>query len=315
MKDYYKILELEKTASQEEIKKSFRRLSKILHPDKETGDAEKFKELNEAYQILSDKAKKHAYDTGTTYLKPQPPTINDIVIRIKWTLDDIKKGKTIKVPVNRVVVCKTCKGVGSKTTSSITTCSNCNGAGRFVKQEQTPFGYMMMEHMCGSCQGTGEHNSDPCPTCQGEKMVNESIQETVTIPPGVIDHFIQHNAGHKTTHGNSNLVIILNLNDEGVVASPTGLHKPINVDTFEALLGKEQIVTIKDKTLKVNLPKNATNGQTFKLKEAFYGVDVMIHINVPLPTLEQTKKFILDIFKDESEILPAVMERVNKVFR
>lgn len=315
MKDYYKILELEKTASQEEIKKSFRRLSKVLHPDKETGDAEKFKELNEAYQTLSDKAKKRAYDSGSTYKPIPPPVVNNITLSIPWTLEDIKSGKTFSILVDRVVVCKTCNGIGSKTASAITTCSHCGGRGSFSKQEQMAFGFVMMEHTCMHCRGVGELNSDPCPTCQGQKMVNESITETVIIPASTIGTYTKQGAGHKTIHGDSDLLIALRINDQGVTATFDGLHKVIRVNPFDAVLGKEQLVIIHDKTLKVSLPKNSKGGQAFKLKKAYYDVDVIIYIVVEPPTLDQTKEFVLNLFEKDKDILPKVTKRINETFK
>ena len=133
MKDYYKILEIEKTATDVEIKKSFRRLSKLHHPDREGGNHETFTDINEAYQVLSDPEKRKAYDTGKTPITLTKPVVNNINIRIKWTLKDIEKGKTMKVSFRKATICTTCNGVGSKKASAVTKCPHCNGSGIEIK--------------------------------------------------------------------------------------------------------------------------------------------------------------------------------------
>jgi molecular chaperone DnaJ len=313
MKDYYKILELEKTATLDEIKKTFRKLSKVLHPDKETGDKDKFQELNEAYQTLSDPVKRQAYDQGTTYKAPQPPVINHIGVRIPWTLQDLKNGKTIQVSIQRVIVCKTCQGVGSLVASSISTCTHCSGTGRFIRQERTPFGFITVEQSCGQCHGTGEFNTLPCPDCHGEKMVNADNKETVIIPPNTIFPYSVTGKGHNTIHGDSDLIIHFDFQDlSGIRFIGDALALVVKVDFFEALLGKEQLVKFGDTTLKVSMPKESKEGQGFRLSKAYCGVDVLIHIKVESPTIKQMQEYILGLFKEETKLLPLITKRINE---
>jgi len=313
MKDYYKILELEKSATLSDIKKSYRRLSKILHPDKETGSKEKFQELNGAYQTLSDPAKKQAYDSGVTYQTPSRPIINNINVRINWTLSDIKKGKTVSVKLTRAVVCKTCNGAGSKNASSITVCVSCNGNGKIHKAEKTPFGYMQVEYICNSCKGKGEINTDPCPTCKGEKVVTENKTETIIIPPNVIFPFLIKDKGHNTIWGNSDLIIHFNFqSSENIAFFNDFFLKEVNVNFFDALLGKEQLIKFGDATLKVNLPKEAKTDQRFRLPKAYCGIDVLILIKVDFPSISETKEYILNIFKEDVEILPSITKHINE---
>lgn len=313
MKDYYKTLELEKTATLADIKKAFRKLSKVLHPDKSTGNKDKFQELNEAYQTLSDSTKRKAYDSGTVYRAPQPPTVNNLNMRIPWTLSDVKNGKKVQVQVQRVVICKTCKGVGSLTPSAITTCTHCNGVGRISSQEHTPFGYMMVEQTCMHCRGAGELNTAPCPTCNAEKVVSEDKMETIMIPPNTIHPFTVTGKGHNTVWGDSDLIIHFGFQDySGISFLANEFSMTVNIDFFDALLGKEQNIKFGDTTLKVTLPKESKTNQGLRLNKAYCGIDVLIHIKVESPTIKQMQEYILELFKEDTELLPAITKRVNE---
>ena len=315
MKDYYKILEIEKTAPLNEIKKSFKRLSKIHHPDK-GGVTEKFQEINEAYQILSNTDKRKAYDTGTTYIQPREPVINDLGIVIPWTLADIKNGKTVQLQYQRVVVCKTCNGVGSLLPESIIKCTHCNGFGRISKQERTPFGYIMMEQTCYHCQGRGSINSAPCKTCNGEEVVNELVKESIIIPPGIAESYILYGKGHNTPHGDSNLIIYFEFPNSNELSLFKGiLHKSILVDFFDALLGKEITILLGDKTLKMTLAKESVTGNGFRLNAAYYGIDVIVNITVSSLTIKQAQEYILNLFKEDIKVLPIITKRINESFK
>jgi DnaJ-class molecular chaperone len=297
---YYEILELKDTATQEEIKRAFRRLSKQHHPDK-GGDQEKFKEINEAYQTLSNPEKKEAYDKGTVYMARTKRIVTDVVIQIHWGLDDIKKGRDFSVYINRYVTCPDCHGIGSKNPKAVVICPQCKGAGKFSRQENTPFGIMMQETTCMSCRGLGETNTDPCPTCKGNKMVTSSAKENVKIPPNTLKFYVVSGKGHKVPEGISDLVIQLIFSDPEIHFTGNVFFVKTKVKFYDALLGTTAFVKLSDTTLKVSVPKESKNEQILKLSKGFCGIDVMVHLSIDFPTLQETREFVTSLFPEDGD--------------
>ena len=306
---YYEVLELKDTATQEEIKKAFRRLSKLHHPDK-GGDQEKFKEINEAYQTLSNPEKKAAYDRGTVYRERSKPIVTDLRIQIHWTLDDIKKGRNFTVNVNRHITCPNCHGVGSTNSKAVATCPHCQGAGKFTQEQRTPFGMMMQETICMACRGAGETNTEPCPTCHGQKMTVESVKEHVIIPPNTFQSYLIHAKGHKVMYGTSDLIIDLIFTDPEIGFNGNVFFVRAEVKFYDALLGTTTFVKLSDTTLKVSVPKEAKNGQMLKLPKGFCGRDVIVNLSIDFPTLEETKQFVFSLFPEEGD-KEQVIESIN----
>ena len=188
MKDYYKILGVDKKASDKEIKKSFRNLSKEHHPDK-GGDEDKFKEIAEAYNTLSDKDKKRKYDMGGQmpqgfgdhFRQQRKQSGSSIRITIQMTLEDIDTGITKKIKYKHSDPCSSCGGSGG----SLKTCHRCHGSGMFTKTVRTPMGTMQTVTTCPYCGGQGEEIDINCESCNGSGV--ESIDDTYTleIPPGL----------------------------------------------------------------------------------------------------------------------------------
>lgn len=309
MKKFYTTLGVAETATPEEIKKAFRKLSKEHHPDK-GGDQEKFKEINEAYQTLSDPGKKQAYDSGMNYIAPAQPVVPNIVIRHFWSLANIKDGGKFKVPVSRVVTCTDCQGIGSKVPGSVTRCSACSGQGKVIRDQVTAFGHMRMETFCPSCMGQGETNTNPCPTCNGAKQQSVTVEEIIEIPKNTLNYIVIPGKGHKVIHGTSDLVIQLAFKDPSGVLYDGSLHKQVTVDFFEALLGHSVNTFIGDTEIKVNLPKETTEGKKLKLSKAYCGLDVIIHVHVPFPSIKQLEGFITDLFS-ESAMLQEISETLK----
>lgn len=297
---YYEVLELKDTATSEEIKRAFRRLSKKYHPDK-GGDADKFKEINEAYQTLSNPAKKAAYDRGTSYVPKPKLTVNDVVVRIHWGIEDIKKGKSFSIPFNRYTTCPTCNGIGSKDSAAITICSQCRGAGKFVKEEMTPFGRMMQETTCMSCHGHGEINKDPCTACKGNKVVVNSVKENVQIPPNTFKYHVVPEKGHKVIDGTSDLVLELVFTDPEIGFTGNVFFTKVKVKFYDALLGTTAFVKLSDTTLKVSVPKESKDGQMLKLSKGFCGMDIVINLSVDFPTLKETREFMSSLLPEDEE--------------
>ncbi|CAA0841347.1 Chaperone protein dnaJ 2 [Striga hermonthica] len=216
---YYEILGVPKTASQDDLKKAYKKAAIKNHPDK-GGDPEKFKELAHAYEVLSDPEKREIYDQyGEDALKEgmggggghDPFDIfssffgsspfgaggssrgrrqrrgEDVVHPLKVSLEDLYLGTTKKLSLSRNVICSKCSGKGSKSGASMK-CSGCQGTGMKVTIRQLGPGMIQqMQHACNECKGTGEtiNDKDRCPQCKGEKVVQEKKVLEVHVEKGM----------------------------------------------------------------------------------------------------------------------------------
>lgn len=216
MKDYYQILGVERNASAEEIKKSYRNLAMKYHPDKAGKDItaeSKFKDISEAYETLGDIQKKSAYDNPNPFgnsnqfgggfaeffkspgfdfnwgpRKNGASSANagkNINARIMVSLDEILNGCVKKANVFRRVKCNPCKGTGANN-SEMNSCSACNGSGVIKKLVQTNFGQIAMDESCYLCQGEGRIPKSPCNSCRGEGTQRIQDQVEVRIPKGSV---------------------------------------------------------------------------------------------------------------------------------
>ena len=225
-RDYYEVLGLQKGASQEEIKKAYRSLAKKYHPDvnKEPGAEEKFKEINEAYDTLSDEQKKARYDQfgsadfdgsgfgaggfggfdfndmggfgdifesffgggGSSSRRRNGPVKGaDLEYTINLTFEEAVFGVEKEITINRSENCEECHGSGAKPGTSPKTCPTCNGSGQVRVQRQTPLGSFVTTSTCDRCGGRGTVVEEPCHSCAGKGKVRKSRKITVKIPAGV----------------------------------------------------------------------------------------------------------------------------------
>ena len=224
--EYYSLLGVERTASDGEIKRAFRKLAQQWHPDVNRDPAahERFKQINEAYQVLSDPQRRKAYDmfgkagvngangTGAGESPFQgfggfgdifdaffgqgqagaarrggPPAGSDLRYDLRITLKEAVNGseKEIEFPV--LDRCDTCSGTGAKPGTSPRTCPQCNGRGEIRSMRQTMLGQMVNVSACPRCHGEGTIIETPCETCKGEGRVEKKRKLLVTIPPGIDD--------------------------------------------------------------------------------------------------------------------------------
>ncbi|CAM5668964.1 Chaperone protein DnaJ [Streptomyces purpurascens] len=220
--DYYAVLGVRRDASQEEIKKAFRRLARELHPDvnPDPKTQERFKEINAAYEVLSDPQKKQVYDLGGDPLSqaagggaggfgaggfgnfsdimdaffgtasqrgPRSRTRRgqDAMIRIEIELDEAAFGTTKDIQVDTAVVCNTCSGEGAAPGTSAQTCDMCRGRGEVSQVTRSFLGQVMTSRPCPQCQGFGTVVPTPCPECAGDGRVRSRRTLTVKIPAGV----------------------------------------------------------------------------------------------------------------------------------
>lgn len=222
--EYYDRLGVSKDASQDEIKRAYRKMSKKYHPDinKEPGAEEKYKEIQEAYETLSDDQKRAAYDQygpdgangfggqggfggfdggagfggfedifssffggGPTRNPNAPRQGDDLQYRVNLTFEEAVFGAEKEVHYNREATCKTCSGSGAKPGTSPVTCGRCHGQGIINVDTQTPLGMMRRQVTCDVCHGTGQEIKDPCQTCRGTGHEKQSHKVSVKIPAGV----------------------------------------------------------------------------------------------------------------------------------
>ena len=218
--DYYDLLGVGREADKSEIKKAFYKLAKVHHPDR-GGDEEKFKEINEAYSILSDSEKRQKYDQygfdgpdmqsgfggagfssfgdifdmffggngggfgGGGRRRQRRVRGDDIEAKIKLTLHEAAFGVEKTFHYKRNEPCDKCDGVGALNPSDVKKCTTCNGQGQVMKTRRTFMGMMQQAAPCPKCNGSGEKIKKPCPKCKGRKILEKKHKTTVKIPAGV----------------------------------------------------------------------------------------------------------------------------------
>ena len=222
--EYYDRLGVSKDASQDEIKRAYRKMSKKYHPDinKEPGAEEKYKEVQEAYETLSDDQKRAAYDQygpdgangfggqggfggfdggagfggfedifssffggGATRNPNAPRQGDDLQYRVNLSFEEAIFGAEKEVHYNREATCKTCSGSGAKPGTTPVTCGRCHGQWVINVDTQTPLGMMRRQVTCDVCHGTGQEIKEPCQTCHGTGHEKQSHKVSVKIPAGV----------------------------------------------------------------------------------------------------------------------------------
>ncbi len=221
-RDYYEVLGVSRSADDAEVKRAFRRLARELHPDvSEAPDAdERFKELVEAYEVLSSSERRQLYDRfGHAGLRSRgftPSFVDfgslgdlfaaffgddlfgvgargrqargaDIAAEVEIDLTDAAKGAKREVPFQVAVACSTCGGDGAKPGTTPVTCESCGGSGRLQAVSRTVFGEFVRTQTCPRCGGAGRVVAEPCPNCEGAGQVLEQRTLEVEIPPGIHD--------------------------------------------------------------------------------------------------------------------------------
>ena len=225
-KNYYDILGVSKTASDDEIKKAYRSLAKKYHPDLNPGDdsvAEKLKEVNEAYEVLSDKQKRSNYDNfgdpngqsfsgfgggggfsgfggfedilsgmfggafggGRSSARSSAVDGADIQVKMDLTFAEAAFGVKKNINLTRSETCEHCKGTGAKNGTEYMTCSRCNGQGRVSQAQNTMFGRIMTETVCPECNGTGKKIKEKCSECNGSGITRKNRNIEINIPGGI----------------------------------------------------------------------------------------------------------------------------------
>src|SRR3569623_3005018 len=302
---YYETLDVERSADDSVLKTSFRKLAMKFHPDRNPGDNTsevKFKEINEAYEVLKDKDKRAAYDRyghaafeqgggggagfGAGFASSFSDIFEDLFgmagqrggrggrergadlrYNMEITLEEAFGGKTAQIEIPVSVTCEPCSGTGAKAGTKPKTCSTCGGAGR-VRQAQ---GFFTLERTCPGCQGRGQMIEDACPSCSGQGRVTRERTLSVNIPQGVEDgtRIRLAGAGEAGDRGGpaGALYIFLSLaQHQFFQRDGADLHCRVPISMVTAALGGEfEVPTIDKGKTKVKVPAGTQSSRRFRI--------------------------------------------------
>ncbi|WP_439372383.1 molecular chaperone DnaJ [Bradyrhizobium sp. PMVTL-01] len=302
---YYETLEVDRDADESKLKSSFRKLAMKFHPDRNPGDDTseiKFKEINEAYEVLKDKDKRAAYDRfghaafeqggpgggagfGAGFASSFSDIFEDLFgmagqrgrggrergadlrYNMEITLEEAFSGKTAQIEIPVSVTCESCSGIGAKAGTKPKTCSTCGGAGR-VRQSQ---GFFTLERTCPGCQGRGQMIEDACPSCAGQGRVTRERTLSVNIPAGVEDgtRIRLAGEGEAGVRGGppGDLYIFLSLaQHQFFQRDGADLHCRVPISMVTAALGGEfEVPTIDKAKAKVKVPAGTQSNRRFRI--------------------------------------------------
>ena len=304
-RDYYEVLGVSRDVTSEQLKKVYRRLAMKYHPDQnpdDAGAADKFKELTEAYQVLSDPNRRAQYDQfghdapnmgfgggatvdissmtdffesifGSVFGGSRPRRRHrgtagrDLKYDLEVTLEDAVAGAEVKITVPRPVRCGECGGSRAAKGSAPTRCRQCDGAGAVRLQQ----GLFSVTTTCVACGGTGETITDVCGRCNGRGLVIEEAEFDVTLPPGVDDGAVKvlSGAGEHGLGGapDGDLVIMVHIKrHDRFVRRGNDLHSVLRVTYPQAVLGAEVEVETIHEPVTMRVKPGTEHGQLYRLR-------------------------------------------------
>ncbi len=307
-RDFYETLGVDRNASDDELKKAYRKLARQYHPDLQTGDQqkkqaeEKFKEVNEAYEHLSDQDKRKRYDMfghagtqggagfegfdfgrgggfgdvfndifedffGGQRGGSHAERGNDLQYNLELTFEEAVYGKEAKLKIPRWETCADCKGSGAKSAASIKTCPSCKGAGQIRLQQ----GFFSVSRPCGQCEGAGRIVTDPCSTCHGRQRVHRERTIAVHIPAG-IETGMRLRLSNEGKHGANggppgDLYVAIDVKPHPVFQRKgTDILCDVPVNFVTAVLGgKIEVPTLKGATV-IKVPAGTQQDKVLRLK-------------------------------------------------
>ena len=304
-RDFYEILGIGRNASDEEIKAAFRKLARKYHPDvnKEPDAEENFKEINEAYGVLSDSDKRARYDRfgreglgnmggfhdytadfsdifdtlfgefgfSTGRSRSSSRRGQDLQYQISLKFEEAVFGVEKEIQFEREEACSRCKGSGAEPGTSPTRCSTCGGQGQVRQVRQTILGQMMQTTTCPNCEGRGEVITSPCKTCRGSGLERKVVHKKVQIPPGV-DSGTQIRLAGEGSPGalggpNGNLFLLLDVQPHKFFKRrENDILLNLDINVAQAVLGAEIEVPTLDGDAKLKIPNGTQPGKVFHIK-------------------------------------------------
>jgi molecular chaperone DnaJ len=307
-RDYYEVLGVTRTCTEVELKTAFRKLAMQHHPDRNPGDKDcehRFKELNEAYDVLKDGNKRAAYDRfghaafeqgmgggaghgfGSNFGDAFADIFegifgmgggqrgggsgrergSDLQYNMEISIEDAFHGKTAQIRIPTPVTCEACSGSGAKPGTKPTTCAHCGGAGR-VRHQQ---GFFTLERTCPACQGRGQTIDNPCGSCSGSGRVTRDRTLSVNIPPGVEDgtRIRLSGEGEAGLRGGptGDLYIFLAIASHAFFQRDgADLYCRVPISMVTASLGGEfEVPTVDGAKSRVKIPAGTQSGKRFRL--------------------------------------------------
>lgn len=308
-RDYYEVLGVDKGVSAAELKKAYRRVAMKYHPDRNPDDKdaeEKFKEANEAYEVLSDEEKRAAYDRfghagvdgqsgmgsggfggGASFSdifgdvfgdifggggggrggRGGPARGSDLRYNLELSLEQAVKGASVQIKVPTLVSCKPCNGSGAASGSKPVTCTTCGGHGQ-VRMQQ---GFFSVQQTCPSCRGRGTIINEPCKSCHGQGRTEETKTLQVKVPAGVDtgDRIRLSGEGEGGVDGgpSGDLYVQVSVKQHPIFQRDgADLYCEVPIDFVDAALGGELEVPTLDGRVKLKVPAETQTGKLFKLR-------------------------------------------------
>ena len=308
-RDYYEVLGVERGASDKDIKKAYRRMAMKYHPDRNPDDKsaeESFKEVNEAFEVLSDSQKRGAYDQyGHAGVDPNMGGMGgaggfgagnfgdifgdvfgdifggggggrshssvqrgaDLRYQLELSLEEAVKGSSKKIRIPTLVECKECDGSGAKKGTKPVGCTTCGGVGQ-VRMQQ---GFFSVQQTCPDCRGSGKMIKDPCRGCHGEGRVQEYKTLSVKIPAGVDtgDRIRLAGEGEAGVNGGpaGDLYVQVSVADHPIFQRDgKHLYCEVPITFVDAALGGELEVPTLDGRVKLKIPSETQTGKLFRLR-------------------------------------------------
>ena len=307
-KDYYDVLGVERGADEKAIKRAYKKLAMQYHPDRTKGDKakeEKFKEIQEAYEILGDKEKRAAYDqyghaafeqggmggggfgggfSGADFGDIFGDMFGDIfggggrgrqrVVRgedlrydIQITLEEAVKGTTKDIQINTLAHCDSCDGTGAEKGSKVETCPSCHGSGRIRRQQ----GFFVTEAVCPTCHGSGKKIEKPCKSCHGEGRVHKKKNLSVKIPAGVDTGNQLRLSGEGAAGENGapagDLYVVIHVKEHHIFERDgNNLYCEVPISFSMAALGGEIEVPTLDGKVKLKIPAETQTGKLCRMR-------------------------------------------------
>jgi molecular chaperone DnaJ len=305
-RDYYEVLGVSRDATDEEVKKAFRKLAHAYHPDLNSdADASgKFKECNEAYEVLCDSEKRQAYDyyghsgpdgmfskgfegfnfsgfgdifetffggTATAGARQGPTRGADLRTQVEISFEEAAFGTGREINIVRQENCSHCGGIGARPGTQPERCPNCNGTGQVRRVEQSIFGRFVSSATCGQCRGEGSVITEPCPQCKGSGKEQQERTVKVKIPAGV-DNGTQIRLSSEGNGGNKggragDLYIVIGVRAHAhFTRHGDDIYYDLAINFAQAALGAEiDVPTLESKTT-LKVPAGCQTGKVFRLK-------------------------------------------------
>lgn len=305
-RDYYEVLGVAKSASEDEIKKAYRKLARQYHPDvnKEPDAVEKFKEVKEAYDVISDPQKRAQYDQfghaagqqggfggagadfggfgdifdmffgggGGGRRNPNAPRQgNDLQYTMSIGFKDAYFGKEEEIEIPKEATCSKCDGSGAEPGTKVETCPTCNGAGQQEVVQNTPFGRVVNRRPCPSCKGKGKYVQTKCSKCHGSGKETIRRKIRINIPAGVDDGMQMRISGEGELGVNGgppgDLYVVFRVKRHDFFERDgDNLFCQIPITFAQAALGDEIEVPTMEGKVKMKIPAGTQTGKTFRLR-------------------------------------------------